>query len=230
MKTYSAESEMKRKSVGVGAGVITYVAFETIAQAFYLFKNYKVLTPGRSIFTISSELLIIALLSFVGIFCLSVKGKLAAKLFEFGMICVNTTVLAELGFYIRTGQKIHAEILSFVREQFRHYVMAGTDNGLSNLISHSTNFIMLPILCAFTVSIVSSHGISAILHKLRLSAHKLGAKSWKRWTNPLLALCALCALWSYNQCTSLDGIGRLGCECYVKSSFDYFNLSILIYF
>ena len=79
MKTCSAESEMKRKSVGVGAGVITYVAFETIAQAFYLFKNYKVLTLDRSIFTISSELLVIALLSFVGIFCLSVKGKLAAR-------------------------------------------------------------------------------------------------------------------------------------------------------
>ena len=42
---------------------------------------------------------------------------------------IYTTVLAELGFYIRTGQKIHSpRFFLSVREQFRRYVMAGTDN------------------------------------------------------------------------------------------------------
>ena len=53
---------------------------------------------------------------------------------------------------------------------------------------------------------------------------KSGAQiHWKRWTNPLLALRVLCALWSCNQCTSLDGICRLVCECYVKSRFAHLH-------
>ena len=165
-----------KKTTYLVSNIVSFIILESIVQTYYYLKNDNNDNAlNNLISTCSNDILIISLMFYIGLNCITMMKHhmIATKIFNMSMILINLSIVLEVGFYYSTGQKIHAEIFSFMMEQiFHHKNNLATDGNMllnvTNLLTHLNHFAFVPIIFAILFVLGLKHMICKVCTTLHL--------------------------------------------------------------
>ena len=111
-----------KKTTYLVSNIVSFIILESIVQTYYYLKNDNNDNAlNNLISTCSNDILIISLMFYIGLNCITMMKHhmIATKIFNMSMILINLSIVLEVGVYYSTGQKIHAEIFSFMMIRVR---------------------------------------------------------------------------------------------------------------
>ena len=225
-----------KKTTYLVSNIVSFIILESIVQTYYYLKNDNNDNAlNNLISTCSNDILIISLMFYIGLNCITMMKHhmIATKIFNMSMILINLSIVLEVGFYYSTGQKIHAEIFSFMMEQiFHHKNNLATDGNMllnvTNLLTHLNHFAFVPIIFAILFVLGLKHLICKvcttfiILNDNKYVKSNVGYKKMN-YVKICLLSCIVFGNWSYNKCTNLNGVTRLSCESFNANRFLHLN-------
>ena len=94
-----------KKTTYLVSNIVSFIILESIVQTYYYLKNDNNDNAlNNLISTCSNDILIISLMFYIGLNCITMMKHhmIATKIFNMSMILINLSIVLEVGFYYST--------------------------------------------------------------------------------------------------------------------------------